>query len=227
MAAQLSAVDVPRDFLIGNAPPALLCGVGRMVRDAVVKNRYSVDERDVLISVNSEWLAFAQENGAPQLTENAVLGRALWDFVKGAATVRLYQAVLGRVRSSGQPVVLPFRCDSPALRRYMRLEMTAGPGGVVHFAGILERVEATRPLSVLDASAARSDDFLTLCSWCKRALIETAGWLEVEDAAARLRLFEKEQMPRLVHDVCPDCLARLRQRTSPDQESRTPGELPA
>ena len=73
--------------------------------------------------------------------------------------------------------------------------------------GILERVEPTEQLILIDRCFPRSRDVLTLCSCCKRALVEPSGWLEIEDAAARLHLLEEERAPQLRHAVCPDCLA--------------------
>ena len=45
--------------------------------------RYRVDAADVIVWVDSWWLAFAQENGAPELVTETVVGRHLWDFVFG------------------------------------------------------------------------------------------------------------------------------------------------
>ena len=58
----------------------------------------------------------------------AVVGRSsTWNFIQGAETVRLYQAILRRVRSNSSRVVVPFRCDAPTLRRHMRLEISSQP----------------------------------------------------------------------------------------------------
>lgn len=169
--------------------------------------RYVVNAHDVITSVSANWLAFAQENGAPDLTEQAVLGQSLWHFIDGAPTVRLYQAVLQRIRTSVPRIMLPFRCDSPALRHYMRLEISCQPQGSIQFEGLLERVEPTEWFKVLDSRAPRSHDSLTLCSFCKRALVEPRGWPEIEDAIVRLHLFEAVRSPQLRHAICPDCLA--------------------
>lgn len=178
-----------------------------MVRSSIRRYRYAVDARDTIVSVSPEWLAFARENGAPELTEQAVTGRSLWHFIDGTATVRLYQAILQRVRSTAEPTVLPFRCDSPTLRRYMRLEINSQPDAGIRFDGWLERVEPCTRLNLLDVQFARGENVLTLCSMCKRALVEPAGWLELEDAAARLHLFEEKQVPQLRQTVCPRCNA--------------------
>ncbi len=41
---------------------------------SVPRYRYEVNAHDVITSVSPNWLAFAQENGATDLTEQVVLG---------------------------------------------------------------------------------------------------------------------------------------------------------
>jgi hypothetical protein len=174
---------------------------------ARLKYRYAVDASDTIVSVSPLWLAFARENGAPELSEQAMIGRSLWDFIEGAETTRLYQAIFQRVRSTVPRVIVPFRCDSPTLRRQMRLEIHRGPENSIRLDGVLERVELTPQLNLLDPGFPRSDDLLTMCSCCKRAIIEPVGWLEIDQAAARLHLLERDRAPRIRQTICPDCRA--------------------
>ncbi len=119
--------------------------------------------------------------------------------------------------------MLPFRCDSPTLRCYMRLEISCQLQGSIQFEGLLERVEPIEWFKVLDSHVPRSRDSLTLCSFCKRALVEPRGWLEIEDAIARLHLFEAARSPQLRHTVCPNCLAAADVSPSPGNGSHSPG----
>lgn len=167
--------------------------------------RYRVDAGDVLAWVDDWFLAFARENGASELTWAEVLGRSLWEFIDDTATRDLYKHIHSRVRATGRQVVLPFRCDSPTLRRHMLLRITLVDSGDLMYEGVLTRAEPTAVLNVLDPAFPRSRAKLTLCSCCKRALVETSGWLKVEDAVARLGLFEKPKAPRLNYTVCHEC----------------------
>jgi hypothetical protein len=169
-----------------------------------------VDAADVLIGVNTAWLAFARENGAAELSEEAVLGRSLWDFVSDDGLRTLYREIHSRVRLSGVRVVLPFRCDSPSLQRHMRMTITRANGGQLVYESVLVRVVPQGPCAILDSRRQRSDAMLTLCSCCKRALLEPVGWLELEDVAVRLRLFEAKKVPELRHTLCPACIDTLK-----------------
>ena len=180
-----------------------------MVAPNLPKYCYRVNVADRLIWVDSWWLAFARENGAAGLTYDSVVGRSLWEFVSGDETCRLFQAIHVRVRTSGVSVVLPFRCDSPSLQRHMRLTISREASGQLHYESVLLRAELQHPLEVLNVERTRSDAFLTMCSCCKRSLLEPSGWLEIEDVSARLRLFDAPQLPELRYTICPKCAASM------------------
>ncbi len=168
--------------------------------------RYRVDAADALIWVDDLWLAFARENGAADLTEQAVLGRTLWEFIMGEETRHLYRAIHARVRTHVKSVVLPFRCDSPTLQRHMRLTITRETMGHLRYDSMLVRVVPQDEQPLLNPRRPRSLSVVTMCSCCKRALLESAGWLEAEDFTARLGLFNCEKVPQIRHTLCPDCI---------------------
>jgi hypothetical protein len=91
----------------------------------------------------------------------------------------------------------------------------------------VERVEPTEWFKMLDPLVPRSHALLTLCNCCKRALVEPCGWLEIEDAVARLHLLEEERVPRLRHAVCPDCLAVADVLPLPSNLTHLPGDIVA
>jgi len=167
--------------------------------------RYRVDASDVLVWVNDAWIAFARENGAAGLVPPFVLQRSLWDFVAGEELRTLYREIHSRVRLSGIPAVLPFRCDSASLQRHMRLTITREDAGQLAYECILVRTVAQRHLDILDTEPRRSIAFLTMCSCCKRALLEPRGWMDLEEVCLRLKIFEAQEVPQLRHTVCHEC----------------------
>jgi len=170
---------------------------------------YRVDGEDRIDQVSSEWLDFARENDAPDLDSEAVIGQSIFQFVSNEETRHLYGMILDRVRSRGNEVVVPFRCDGPSVRRFMELEVSPGPEGHVRFQGRIVREEKRQPVPLLDSSINRGDDFLKVCSWCKRVQAE-GEWLEVELAVERLELFSRQRLPQLTHGICDECGKSLR-----------------
>ena len=106
---------------------------------------------------------------------------------------------------------LPFRCDGPDVTREMDLRIAAdSTGRVVLFSARL-REEEMRQMSqpLLDPDAPREEgNFLPMCAWCDRFLVD-GEWVEVEEAAKRLELFRRSEMPALDHGICPECSGQL------------------
>lgn len=167
--------------------------------------RYRVNAADQIVWVDSLWLAFAQENGASELTEQSVIGHTLWDFIAGDVTRQLFANMHAEARQRQKAVVLPFRCDSPSLKRHMQLTITAENAGYLLYKSVLLQVEPQDDVGEIYEQRGPSDCFLTMCSCCKRVLVESLGWLGLDDVSARLRILDQQQVPSLRYAVCSDC----------------------
>jgi hypothetical protein len=172
--------------------------------------RYRLDASDVIEFVDRWWLAFARENSASELDEPAVLGRKLWDFIADGPTQELYREIHERVRTLGNPIEVPFRCDSPNLQRHMQLTISRQDGGRLLYESKLVQAKIQHRLAALDSNMEKSESVLTMCSFCKRALMEPSGWLELENISLKLRMYEQQKVPALLYTVCPDCSDQFR-----------------
>ncbi|WP_040767103.1 hypothetical protein [Novipirellula maiorica] len=176
-----------------------------MVTQTAHVYRYRVDASDMIVAVDQWWIAFARENNTTDLDEDSVVGKSLWDFISDYPTQRLYQEIHRFVRMTGNPITVPFRCDSPTLRRYMQLTIRRLETQELGYESVLLRAVPSRRLAILDPTEERSAAFLTMCSFCKRSLVEPSGWLEIENIAIKLRLYRKQTVPEIRYTVCPDC----------------------
>jgi len=170
---------------------------------------YRVDAENRIVSVNSDWLSFAQANGAPHLTTAAVVGQPLFRFVTGMETQHLTQLIIDRARQTRRTIAIPFRCDSPSVRRFMELVISSSTNDQVEFAGRTIREERRKGVPLFDASVIRTNDNLIVCSWCKRINL-SGNWLEVELAVSQMELFNLTRLPRLTHGICADCAKQVR-----------------
>jgi hypothetical protein len=170
--------------------------------------RYRLAADDSIAWVDDDFRAFARANDAPELVDG-VVGRSLFDFVDGLVVTELWRLLLGRVRSSGTPVELPFRCDSPGLRRYMAVRLSPREGGEVDFLSKVMRMEWREPVGLLgrDRRGGSGDELVRVCSWCCR--VAAPEWVEVETAAERLRLLEESYVVALTHGICDRCVAEV------------------
>jgi hypothetical protein len=170
---------------------------------------YAIDDQDRLIRVDIGYYRFAAENGWDGAGDS--LGRSLWDFVAGQEVKTLQRLLLRRVREGAREVELPFRCDGPEVSREMEIRIAADrTGRVVMFSATLcTEEERDEPQPLLDPDSPRGGGFLAMCAWCDRFLV-SGEWIEVEEAARRLQLFRRNQMPVLDHGICPNCRQLLK-----------------
>ena len=173
---------------------------------------YLIAPDDTIVFVDQTWISFARENDTPELAAESVLHRLLWEFITDRETRHLYSVMVSRVRETGEPITIPFRCDAPDRRRFMEMEISLLPDGVVQFDTRVLRQEISDSILLLDPRANRLSEFLTLCSWCKKALLPEQGWVEVEEAVASLSLFDGSLLPQLTHGICPVCSEALHRR---------------
>ncbi|MEM7167483.1 MAG: hypothetical protein AAF581_18635 [Planctomycetota bacterium] len=170
---------------------------------------YSVDRNDCVRSVGAAWFEFACGNKAQNLTSEAVVGRPLWDFIANDQVRHIYQILLDRVRSLRETLVVPFRCDGPDVRRFMELQLTPVTNEGVRLEARLVREERREFIRLLGADPHRSDEFVTICSWCKKVQHD-GRWLDLEAAVARQGLFVANELPQLTHGICEQCTQQFK-----------------
>jgi hypothetical protein len=166
---------------------------------------YRITPDDVIEFVNDAWRQFAVENGTPSLSRE-VIGTSLWKYISGQQVVHLSRELLTRVRESRSEVTIPFRCDSPGVRRFMRMKIVLLDSGKVEFRTWIEREEPyAKPIQLLDPTATNDPaKLLRMCAWCKKIDVEDA-WVEIEEAVSQLRLFDHPTVPAITHGICDDC----------------------
>ena len=168
--------------------------------------RYAIDAEDNICFVDEGWYKFADANGGDDLKPPAVLGRSLWDCISDQTTRDLYQRIVERVRK-GKLARFTLRCDSPECRRLLEMTISSAADGTVEFGTSVLSLENREPVELLSSKVLRSTEMLRVCAWCNRINLGAPpdDWVEVEDAAEHLGLFERELMPELTHGICKSC----------------------
>ena len=115
-----------------------------------------------------------------------------------------------RVRGRPEGVDLSFRCDGPEVRRELDIRIVPSRSRrLVVFRTRALSEQQRQAQALLDPGTARGEEQIEMCGWCDR--FQVGGeWVEVEEAAARLRLFGRSELPRISHAICPRCSAELR-----------------
>jgi hypothetical protein len=126
---------------------------------------YVVDAADRIREIAGTWDEFANENAAPGLLRDRVLGTPLLDHVTGPEVRELTRMLLDRARR-GPTRDLDFRRDSPGARRHLRMRLSSLPADGVRFETTLLSTEPRAWRNILDAGSARCDELVVACSWC-------------------------------------------------------------
>ena len=170
-----------------------------------IRVSYRIDAADRILTVDDGWVSFAEGNDGDQLLPPGILGSLLWPWIADSTTSQLYRDLIRRVRNGRGPVRFRFRCDAPDERRLLQMQITSANGGEVQFETNLLVSQPRPPVALLDSTAARSREPLTICGWCMRIPDAFGTWLEIEMAIVRLELFEGRALPMLSHGMCPTC----------------------
>ncbi len=179
---------------------------------------WSIDRSDVITYVGGNWDAFAIANDARSLCGTDVLGAPLFDFIAGEETRLIYRLLIGKARATNATVPVLFRCDSPELERYMRLEIVPGYANAIEFRSVLLRAETRPRFRALDLHETRSRSELASCSFCMRVELPSHEWLDAEAVVARTDLLRGGDSPRLVHGICPECDVRLHKQLGAESD---------
>lgn len=170
---------------------------------------YTIDASDKINFVSAEWLQFAAENDAAELTKAKVMGKSIWNFISGGAVRRVYQDLIVALRSNSSEVVLPLRLDSPSIVRDMELRVSAQVADEIEFEGRIVSHRKRSEVAVLSREAERSDETVSICSFCRRVEVE-AQWVELGTKSLPKGFGSGPAVPRLNEIVCPECDGRLR-----------------
>ena len=159
---------------------------------------YVLDHQDRIISVSGAWDKFADENNGTNLSSKDVCGRPLWDFVTGDATRMWLEAIFQYARLLGTSVVRPYRCDSPDLKRFMRMRIDFEQGGILT---VEHEIMATEPRSapvLIQYGANTLRKTRQRCSICGR--VNSGGWQEPLEEHA-----DESDGIIVIYTVCEDC----------------------
>ena len=167
---------------------------------------YRIDENDKIVFVSDNWSKFALDNDATETCiPPFVLSKPLWEFIGDDETIHLYQLVIDRIRTEKKTVKISINCDSPNLRRFMQITIKPFLENQIEFTSKVINKEKREYLPILNKDAPRTDEFVRICSYCKKIAVTENEWVETEEAIVFLKLFQKDKLPQLTHGVCPAC----------------------
>jgi hypothetical protein len=167
---------------------------------------YAIDDRDRLVAADSGYFSFAARNAWAGAEDS--IGKSLWDFVSGSTLRKVQASLLHRIRDTGNGVELPFRCDSPTVRREMTIAIQPQVDGGITFSPSVRSEQSRSRQPLLDRAERGDSNLVEMCGWCDRFLVG-GRWVEVEAAATKLGLMVAGELPAISHGLCERCSERL------------------
>jgi len=178
-------------------------------------------DRHIRACGGDHWRRFAGDNGGP--SPDSIVGRDLFDFVLGDRVRACYADLMARMiagRLGGAS--FGFRCDSPGLRREMRMSITplreAGEVSAFLFQSVTLNERSRAPVSLFDFARGptRGADadlpLLAMCSYCQKVRHPAGSeegdgqWVEAEDY---YRMGGASDV-RISHGICEPCFHRAK-----------------
>jgi hypothetical protein len=159
---------------------------------------YVLDRQNRVVSLSGGWDEFAYENGGVNLTPQDVCGRKIWEFVTGDVTRMWLEALFQHARVCSTRVERPYRCDSPDLKRFMRMCIDIEQEGKLRVEHKLISTEQRSVPLHIRYGANTNKKTRQLCSMCGR--LNNNGWQEPRAEHADL-----PDGILVIYTVCEDC----------------------
>ncbi|MGE0747485.1 MAG: hypothetical protein AB7K86_19650 [Rhodospirillales bacterium] len=197
----------------------MLGATAQDVLDSLDGVAYVVGPDGTILGVGRPNWAAAIEAGRAADRLRDVMGTNLFDWISGRKVQGSYQMMMASILDGSQPsVVVPYRCDTPAGRRQMRLSLTpyraAGRISAVLYQSVLLAETMRPPVNLFDPdilvanlSDTRGRPLVTMCSYCQRIAWPPGqarrprSWIEAEDYYRRGGASDI----RISHGICPPC----------------------
>lgn len=172
---------------------------------------YKINNNDLITFISSNtWNEFANENESDHVREEHILNKEIWDFITDQETLEIYKMIVDKVRVTKKKIIVPFRCDSAQFRRLFIMEIEKHDKNSILFHSELQKIEKRISVKLFEHDSKRSEDFIKICSWCKKVEVHPQQeWLEVEEAIISLKLYEMEKLPEITHSICPVCHEKI------------------
>lgn len=159
---------------------------------------YILDDMKTIVDVGGQWDCFAQENGGVNTCSEHVKGRPIWDFIIDDNTRMWFETLLQLAKLKHDALVRHYRCDSPDLRRFMKMTIDAmHDHGFRVLHEVISVEERSQPVYI-HCSGSPSHGDVIRCSSCGKIKVGSV-WVEPDaDIVMANRL-------NVTYTICPVC----------------------
>ncbi|MEL7002321.1 MAG: hypothetical protein AAFN93_06250 [Bacteroidota bacterium] len=168
--------------------------------------KYWLDSEDRIVKTNLLWDNFAEDNaGGDRSFSDQIVGKSLFGFINGDSTKMFVSTMIQRVRITGKELEVDYRCDSPDLKRFMKMAIIPEEDGLIRVENSLEKEEPFR--KSVNFILGDDGNIVKRCSMCQLLYIDNM-WIDADKAT---EVLGAEEIP-VIYTVCGSCKEDLEQR---------------
>ena len=113
------------------------------------------------------------------------------------------ETIAGQAIAENRPKHIIFRCRRQGNVSHVCLSLAPNRAGRVGLQGVVVHTDLWDKQDFWADIGRQPGEFLTVCSWCRRAKLDS--WVEATKVIQELRLFELRIPPMLNHGICELC----------------------
>lgn len=166
-------------------------------------NYYCLDNKNIIVSVSNNWNNFAEENDGLSIFSENVIGKSIWDFISGNTTKMWLDCIFQLARLRKSKIEKTYRCDSPDIKRYMKMIIIPDIDGFLKIEHQIMSTEVQETPVFIYASPTKNDKFKKRCSVCGRILQDNC-WYEPANLNDSIT-----QNFLVIYTVCNECKRSL------------------
>ncbi|MES9992175.1 MAG: hypothetical protein ABW098_09490 [Candidatus Thiodiazotropha sp.] len=167
---------------------------------------YELDAGNRICLIEGNWDEFVRKNisgdqSSERLIKENVLGNRLENYIHDDATRMLLYTLIDGVRRTKQVKTIRYRCDSPNMKRFMRMVIEPQKHEGVRLIHSFLRSENLDPPVEIEPVTADTAKHNVRCSICNRIELNRC-WLEPDEAAMK----SGKKRFHVSYTVCPICM---------------------
>ena len=161
---------------------------------------YLIDGEDKILDIFGPWKQFSDQNGGT-INSVDVCGKSIWEFISGDITRMWLEVVFQKARLLNQTIEKPYRCDSPNIKRYMKMRVVPEGNQAIRVENILISTESrSQPVHIMHFDNSEKKSYHLRCSMCG-CIKSNSTWVEPD--IMQMREFA------VVYTICSYCKTLL------------------
>jgi hypothetical protein len=165
---------------------------------------YEVDKKDFLVAVSPDWDELVIASNNLKLLGRAIIGKSLSEFISGDVSNMFTETMIQAARVRQQPIIKPYRCDSPTHKRIMQMILTPFLDGRVRIAHeLVSETPWLHPKNMRTVTNRQRISKIKRCTMCNN-LLDGDEWVTLDRYLENHSEYTPETLS-VFYGICPNC----------------------